>query len=335
MEDVYFDERYGRLFERIENGVAEIFEFRHDAGVIRHLFIKREIPLNLQGRRYYDLVTPYGYGGPQILQCEEGRQAELVAAFEGAFQEYCSSNYVVSEFIRFHPLSGNAEDFRSCYDVAYLRETVGTNLKAYADPVEAEFSKSVRKNIRQALRAGVEYRTTLQPTDLSGFKSIYYQTMERNGADAFYYFADDYFNRLMELLGEHVLLIEVLFEGRVIGAAVNLVFNNLAHTHLSGHLSEFNRLAPASVLYYALALWGKAHGIDLIHGGGGRTNEADDSLLQFKKGFGAQSGFKFHAGRKIWNREVYQELCVRMNVPANTEYFPAYRSVPINEFNCV
>lgn len=335
MKDIYFDERYGSLFENIESGVVEIFKFRHEAGVIRHMFIKREIPVNLHGQRYFDLVTPYGYGGPLILQCQKGREAELVQAFEAAFQAYCRDHSVVSEFIRFHPLFGNAEEFRGCYDVAYLRDTVGTNLKDYEQPVDAEFSKSTKKNIRQALKAGVEYRTTLHPSDLSEFKNIYYTTMQRNRADAFYYFDDEYFDRLIELLGEHVLLIEVLFDGRVIGAGLNFVYNNLAHTHLSGNLAEFNRLSPASILNYALALWGKEHGIDLIHGGGGRTNSEEDSLLLFKKQFGTQSGFKFHAGRKIWNEEIYKELCSRGEVEGETEFFPAYRSVAINEYDCV
>ena len=32
-------------------------------------FIKREIPLLLDGKKYYDIVTPYGYGGPYIEKC--------------------------------------------------------------------------------------------------------------------------------------------------------------------------------------------------------------------------------------------------------------------------
>lgn len=159
--------------------------------------------------------------------------------------------------------------------------------------------------------------------------------MDRNGADEFYYFKDDYFDRLMNLLGEHVLLIEVLYEGQVIGAGLNFVYNNLAHTHLSGTLSEFNRLAPASILYYALVLWGKEHGIDLIHGGGGRTNSPEDNLYLFKKQFGTQTDFQFHIGRKVWNESIYKELCGKAGVQGETDFFPAYRSVTIDKYEHV
>lgn len=66
------------------------------------------------------------------------------------FTKYCIDNYIVSEFIRFHPIFENALDFKGIYDVAYSRHTVGTNLKDYDDPVQAEFSKSLRREIRKA-----------------------------------------------------------------------------------------------------------------------------------------------------------------------------------------
>lgn len=335
MKDIYFEERYCRLFEGVEKGVFQIYNFKNEFGEILHLFIKRKIPLAVSGKHYFDLVTPYGYGGPQILQCETGKEVQLVKAFESAFQQYCIDQCIVSEFVRFHPMFNNAQDFLACYDVQYLRETVGTNLKDYEQPVDQEFSKSAKKNIRQALKAGVEYRYTLNPSDLSDFKSIYYATMDRNDADAFYYFKDDYFANLTDLLGEHLLLIEVLYEGQVIGAGLNFVYNNLAHTHLSGTLAEFNRMSPASLLYYAFVLWGKEHGVDMIHGGGGRTNSPDDNLYLFKKQFGIQTGFHFYIGRKIWNNKVYNELCDKLGIQEEIEFFPAYRAVAINNYEHV
>ena len=337
MADIYFDERYGRLFEKIESGRFRVFEFEHKSGTIRHSFIKREIPMQLSGHQYYDLVTPYGYGGPQILHCAEGKKEELVQAFEKAFQRYCADNDVVSEFVRFHPLLENAQDFLACYDAVYLRDTVGTNLEDGEASIDLEFSKSTRKNIRRALKSGVEYRTVLNPQDLSSFKRIYYATMERNGADSFYYFGDEYFEDLMALLGGNVLLVEVLYGGQVIGAGLNFVYGRFAHTHLSGTLAEFNHLSAASVLNYALALWGMEHGVALIHGGGGRSNSPDDRLYLFKKQFGRQTGFKFYTGRKIWHEGVYNDLGAQLDACEKSEFFPAYRSERIRaqELNLV
>lgn len=68
MIDIYFTENYGKLYEDIEKGTNEVFEYRSELGFIRHMFIKREIPIKINGETYYDLVTPYGYGGPLIIK---------------------------------------------------------------------------------------------------------------------------------------------------------------------------------------------------------------------------------------------------------------------------
>src|SRR6478735_1307981 len=116
--DVYFDDNYGKLYEKVENGKAEIFNFNYKFGIIKNQFIKREIPIRINNEIYYDIVTPYGYGGPVIIKCEE--------------------NKIVSEFIRFHPILENAEDFTSVYDVKCIRKTLGTNLKDFEDPFQIE-----------------------------------------------------------------------------------------------------------------------------------------------------------------------------------------------------
>ena len=327
MADLYFHENYGRLYEEMENGSCEIFEFSHSLGTIKHVFIKREIPAEVHGKTYYDIVTPYGYGGPLIVSCVPGGQRELTEKFAEAFREYCRQNDIVSEFIRFHPVLANADNFVDCYQVSYIRNTVGTKLREYDDPVQKEFSKSTRKNIRKALEADVEYRFTLNPQDITEFKAIYHRTMERNNADSYYYFDDAYFDKLLEYFGDTILMVEVLYEGQVIGIGLNYVYGDNIHTHLSGTLEEYHHLSPAYILQYALVVWGKENGYELIHDGGGRTNSLDDKLYMFKKQFGKNTTFKFYVGRKVWNSEVYDQLCEAAGAEKETEYFPAYRSV--------
>ena len=193
MIDIYFEPNYGKICEKIENGKCEIFEYSSGLGTVYHMFIKREIDTKIDDTVWYDLITPYGYGGPVIKECRKDCRAELIKEFEYEFEKYCKENRIVSEFIRFHPIVGNANDFKDMYHVSYIRNTVGTNLADFVDPFQSEFSKSCRKNIRRALKAGVSYRITKNPSNLDNFKKIYYSTMDRNKADDFYYFDDDYF----------------------------------------------------------------------------------------------------------------------------------------------
>ena len=63
MLDIYFDKNYGELYEDKENGKCIVFEFESEYGKVRNVFIKREIPISLcDEKKYFDIVTPYGYG---------------------------------------------------------------------------------------------------------------------------------------------------------------------------------------------------------------------------------------------------------------------------------
>ena len=244
MIDIYYEPDYGRLYEKMEKGTCQVFEYTSNLGQILHMFIKRRIDIETGDAPWFDLVTPYGYGGPIIKECPEGKQWELIKGFEAEFGEYCRENRIVSEFIRFHPILENAQDFKDVYDVSYIRNTVGTNLADFEDPFQEEFSKSTRKNIRRALRAGITYKITENPKDIKSFKEIYYATMDRNEASDYYYFDEDYFQKCLDLLGNHVLLVEAIYKGQVVAAGLYFVYNEIIHIHLSGTIDEFLHLSP-------------------------------------------------------------------------------------------
>ncbi|TWT07094.1 GNAT family N-acetyltransferase [Planococcus sp. CPCC 101016] len=326
MKDIYFEKDYGRLYEKIENGKCEEFILNHALGTVRHLFIKREIPMKLDDRVFYDLMTPYGYGGPHIVSGKPEDKEELVAVFQQEFGEYCLENGIVSEFVRFHPILKNHLDFSTCYELIFKRHTIQTDLANSADPILTEYSASCRRDIRHALKAGVEFRVIDHPENLKNFKELYTSTMQRNSADAVYYFDDEYFQNCIDWLGNYLVVVEVTYQGSIIGMSLNFVCGDYIHVHLTGTLKEYHQLAPAYVLQYALVLWGKEQGKQLIHHGGGRTGEPDDKLYLFKKKFGRNEEFEYFNGRKIWNPEVYGRLCQVVAAPMDTDQFPAYRN---------
>lgn len=325
MIDIYFEPNYGKLYEKMEDGNSTIFEYNSEYGTVYHMFIKRSIKIRGMATGWYDLITPYGYGGPIIVEYSEGHKLDLIEEFQKSFGEYCIENNIVSEFIRFHPIIDNAKDFKDIYDVNYIRNTVGTSINLKEDPMKDEFSKSARKSVRRAIRNGVSYRIIEEPKDVNSFKEIYYSTMDRNRASDYYYFEDEYFNACLEYFRENIIFIEVLYENKVIAAAFYFVYGDIIHAHLSGTLNEYLNLSPAYIIKYATAMWAKENGIKLIHYGGGTTNKKDDSLYIFKRKFTKGTEFKFYTGKKIWNKEKYEELCKLNNIAIDTDFFPAYR----------
>lgn len=325
MIDIYFKQDYGKLYEDHENGICEVFEFNNAFGRISHMFIKRKISTTIDDANYFDLITPYGYGGPVIIECKQGGKDKLIKEFKKAFQQYCRENNIITEFIRFHPIINNSKDFADLYNITFMRKTVGTSISSNEDPMMSEFSRSTRKSVRRALRSGVTYKVISSPESIEDFLKIYYSTMDRNKATDYYYFDEKYFHNCMKYFKDNIILIKIMYEDKTIAMSFNFKFKKTIHVHLSGTLSDYLHLSPAYIIKYATALWAKENGIELIHYGGGTTNSENDSLYQFKRKFTKDTIFKYYIGKRIWNKDVYRKLCKEKNIDKNISFFPAYR----------
>ncbi|HFC9205582.1 GNAT family N-acetyltransferase [Clostridium perfringens] len=326
MLDIYFDKNYGELYEDKENGKCIVFEFESEYGKVRNVFIKREIPISLcDEKKYFDIVTPYGYGGPVIIECNCDRQ-KLVNEYMQSFGQYCKNENIVSEFVRFHPLINNANDFRKVMQIEDIRYTVGTNLKISDNPISLEFSKSCRKNIRHSLKNGVSYTVEENPDNIQDFIEFYYKTMDRNYANEYYYFDKKYFDNLVKYFKENLVCVKVFYNGVLIAMNICFVYGEYVHIHLSGSITEYLDKRPTYILRYGICEWAHKNGYKYIHHGGGRTNSKDDKLLLFKKQFGKNTLFQFSIGKKIWNEDAYKALTViSKNEVEDYSFFPAYR----------
>lgn len=321
--DPYFAPEYAEASEGIERGKADLFIFDGPEGRVEHSFILRPVPISVSGLKLYDIISPYGYGGPRLLVGNASNYTALASAFEDAFADYCRQRRVVSEFVRFHPFEASPQHVAAMYEVRRLRTTVVTDLRGTA-VFEREFSKGARKKIRRNERFGMHASIAVAPTDLGELKRVYALSMQRNTAADFYYFTDIYFDRLMSGVGENLMLAQVHYQDKVIAAALCLIGTGNIHIHLSGTDTEYLSLSPAYTLRHAIAQWGLSNGFTRIHHGGGRTNDPEDSLYRYKRQFGSGSA-DYYVGRRIWDRGYYEALCRASGASMTSEFFPAYR----------
>lgn len=326
LPDIYFTKEYAKSTEYLLTGKIQSFVYEDENGKILNVFLKRKIELeNVElDKIYYDIQTPYGYGGPIILELK-GNKEELVNSYMNEFEKYCLKNNIVAEFVRFHPLLNNSKDFKNIYETIYMRKTVATVLKDKKDPFLEEFSKSTRKLIRKILKEEIKYEIIEKPLNLDEFKKIYYDTMDRNEALDYYYFSNEYFDYILENLHENTININIYFDNKCIASGLYFIYKNFMHAHLSGTNHNYLYLSPAYILKYLTLEWGKTHNIDFIHYGGGTTNSEDDSLLKFKSKFTKEGFFDFYIGKKIFNKEVYDYL-VEKTKTEDKEFFPKYRA---------
>ena len=324
--DIYFEPDYARLYET-ESSKAVEYEYENDLGIVTNLFLKRKIDIMLpDGAQYYDIITPYGYGGPLIHELARPEDKEkLVAAYMADFREYARRNRIVTEFVRFHPIIGNGVDFRDAYHSLFDRKTVGTNL-TYDDVIGMEFAKHKQRDIRRILKnPDISYEVDESPAGLDDFIEVYFSTMDRDQADDYYYFGPDYFRNILEWFPGHIVTGKVYLRDKLIAMGVYFRYGKYLHAHLSGTISEYLEYSPAYILKYALALYGHEKGYEVIHYGGGTSRSPENGLYKFKKAFGKNTEFDFYIAKKVWDEDNYQQLCAAAGAGPDSDFFPAYR----------
>jgi len=329
MLDVYFDPAYGKLYETIENGTCQCFTYESEIGSVQNMFIKRKVPFDLNGERYYDIVTPYGYGGPVAQAMAD--KSTLMSAYKRAFESYCKENRIVSEFIRFHPLLENALDCSSYCEVCFSQNTVALDLTDSLYEM-TQFRPECRNMIRKAHKKGVIIRVDEQGDGINDFIALYYKTMEKNHAVDYYYFPKNYFSELVTAIKGGFVLFHALYRDTIIASSLFLLYDSYMHYHLSATDPEWYAYAANNLILSNAAAYGHKKGMKWLHLGGGITNRVDDLLFAFKRSFGKRDDNirSFYIGKKIYNQQMYNILMemrkADCKLPIQDSFFPVYRS---------
>lgn len=323
LRDIYFTDEYCKIYENNGDGFLETFLLESDNGKIIYKFLKREIN-DSQGKKYYDITTPYGYGGPLILSTKEESRESLIEEFKIKFEEYCKNNNIVCEFVRFHPIEKNYIGMDKYMEINHIRDTVYIEI----DNEEKIFSNMIsecRTAIRKAIKSNIEIEET---TELNEFQRLYIETMKKNNATDYYFFSNEFLEDTMKLLEGHIKIFNAKYEGKVVSSVMAMKYGDYIHYHLSGSDVEYSKYRPVNLLIYNMCLWGNKLGAKYLHLGGGYSGN-NDNLFRFKKTFSKDGRAKFYIGKKIHLEDVYdklvkekQEIC---KDKINENYFPLYR----------
>lgn len=319
MNNLFLNQSYGKLYEDIFNGKCEVFEFQSPLGTVKHLFMKLKVPFEIDGITFYDLITPFTYGGPVIEECHEEDKWELLTDFQTAFQEYCNDNNIVAEFISFHPMAVNSIDFLHCYELDYIEDAKGINISDRVNPVAESFSVESIGKVLGAFKSGIDYEVYKGKDKLDDLVTFLTKVQVNTKQSR------TYFNGCKDLMDDRLLFVEAKFDGEVIGMTMCLLLDDILTTHLTLTDELGDHLDAAYVMHYALTEWSKSNEVKIIHLAGSWVNKNENEKMAFNNHFTELPNYKVCIGRKIWNERVYSELCKKANVEMYIDYFPAYR----------
>lgn len=321
--DVYWLSGYVKAFQIHGDGDPLLFYYESDTCRGIHVVMKRDIANDphfhdrIEPRRYFDYATPYGYGGWII----EGDNTKDLFGDYNTHLQRCG---VVSEFVRFHPMLHNQERCKDFYQIIQLGKVVHIDLSS-PEIIWSNITSKNRNVIRKAIKNDVKVYNGRFPEIYEKFRMIYNGTMDKDDAEDYYYFGEEFYKSVLEDIPENAQVFWAEKDGIVIAASIMIGANGYMDYHLSGSLREFSSLAPTNLLLYKAALWGNANGYRSLYLGGG-VGSGEDSLFKFKRAFYKGDLNHFYIGCKVFDSDVYQELTtMRADTIQNTNFFPVYR----------
>lgn len=304
--DVYYLQEYAESLHIHNDGTPLLFYYTDEKVRIYDVVMLQDIhdcsamsfiPVN----SYFDLSTPYGYGGP----CIEGIvQDESISAYLSELKVYAKENRIVSEFIRFHPLLQNQHPFENHIDIVHLKDTIYmdlTNEETIWSNIDHKNRNMIRKALKNEIRIVCDHGERL-----ADFINIYNATMDNNQATDYYYFEKEYFDYILQNLKDNMIMFYAVLNEKVISASIFYYNERYLHYHLSGTLPDYRQYASTNLLLYTVAKWGSERNIQKFHLGGGVG--AEDGLYSFKKKFNKNGKLDFHIGRIIFDEELFKQL---------------------------
>ena len=324
--DVYWLSKYEKGFQIHGDGEPILFYYNEKGGKVRgiNVVMKRDIGDDIhfqkiiKREKLYDFSTPYGYGGWLI----EGNKSDSL--FE-EYENWCMSNGIISEFVRFHPLIENHILCEKGYEILSLGETVVMDLTS-PEIIWKNLTSKNRNMIRKAIKNNVKIYNGRYPEGYEIFMDIYNKTMDKDEAKKYYYFEKEFYKSILEDMSENaqIFYAEVPNKG-IIASSIMLIANGRMNYHLSGFLKEYSGFAATNLILYKAALWGAENGCKSLYLGGGVGSE-EDNLLKFKKSFCRNNLKKFYVGKKVFDEKKYNELVdLKDGTIENKNFFPQYR----------
>lgn len=329
--DVYYLPEYVKAFQKNGDGTPVLFyyENKEKTGRAINVVMKRdlydvpEFRSIVEQEKYYDIITPYGYGGWIV----EGSNAY---SLKDEYEDYCRRHHIVSEFVRFHPVLENWKGLDVMYTDIHLGDTVCIDISS-KELVWNNFKSQNRSRIRKAQNNGLKVYWGRYPELIDPFIAIYNDTMKRDDAEEYYFFQRPFYESILEDLKDNSLWFFATKDGVIAGICIFLFCGDIIQYHLSASREEYEQMAPTNLIIYEAAVFGCEHGYKKLHLGGG-VGSGHDTLYRFKKTFNQKGEDKeFHIGKKIFDVEMYDTLCRAKGVEGHSlnllesGYFPEYR----------
>ena len=269
-----------------------------------------------------DLISPYGYGGPFYIGNPNWDE------FWEEFFAWGKINKYISCFIRlslFVPNNAVEKIF-----VRIRKKNIVRSLCFRREEIWKDYEHKVRKNVNRAIKENVIIKIDKEGNHLTEFVCIYNETMQRRSAEESYYFKNDFFEKLINMLKGNYVFFHAIYQDTIISSELALVSEENIYSFLGGTREIYFSLRPNDLLKHEIIMWGIENGKKNYIIGGGYLE--DDGIYRYKKSFSPNGVMHFKSAEIIFDEQKYKDLLMMKDREGECKdnlerdnYFPAYR----------
>jgi len=326
LNDIHCHPDYLSIFQEYQGNNAIYFYFGNEENYIIIPYFKRPIKI-LGFNEYFDLVSPWYYGGPIHNIKDEKLLQNIFSNFTKKLNEYCINNNIITEFQRLNPILRNYELYKNDPSLYFDRNIVYIDLTKDIETINKEYTRHTRKNLNKAKRNRLRVYSDESEKGMSKFIQVYTESMKKKNAREFYLFNDVFFKNFFRKFKNEIKLFHVEYKGKIVCSSAELGKYGVLHDYLRGVNSEHLLLRPNDILIDEIIRWAKSQGYKYFSLGGGASSTVDDGIFRFKKSFSSTTA-KFYVYKKIHNLDKYKELCQvkgKNNLEfEKAQFFPEY-----------
>jgi hypothetical protein len=334
--DIFYEPCYCRFVTVDTSHQPVMLAYQDDLGEVFDVTLRKNIAdlpfyadvAHQFARSPTDLASPE-YNSPIVI-AEPGAVGELLRRYRRAVDEYCLESGVVTEFVRFHPLSESATAFADLLDLHQAAEMVYVDLRRGYDSAFCGYRENHKRNIKKALKQGAMFRfcPSRDEEATSLLHKLWSEAMLRKDAKSIYHHPLEHFVGFVQALGDRALIVESLVDNDV--ASVDVFVLGRKHIwHKYSGLDQRFRVTGAHTFAFDRTIhWAWQAGYEYFMLGGGM--EQGDSTYQYKYGFSHLAApvrhFKKVHDQKALNLllEAKSAYNTRLGLETKQQYFPSY-----------
>lgn len=193
-----------------------------------------------------------------------------------------------------------------------------------ARPMKTFVSSHHRRYARKALQ-NLCVEKCENPSHLTDeWVELYDNLINRHNIRGIQAFSRNCFNKQLRVPG--IVVFRATHNETTVGMLLWYIYDDVAYYHLGAFSTAGYKLRASFALFWTAIEYFADHSSRWLNlgAGAGVTNDTDDGLTRFKRGWSTNTQITYFCGR-IFNPSKYSEIVKKKNI-SSTHFFPAYRT---------